>query len=135
MMSTETIHHLSEQAARRAKAKSNRPHQINTATINDGAVAKVMRTIPFIGDWRPRGYTLVEHEAFTLPEGWTGRKLNNLWCSEPYLFIDKYGFGNDSRVLSFDELCDLAAANPGLYWAIVEEGQFQVVVAASHVTH
>lgn len=125
MMSTSTIRSMSEEAARRAKAKGKYPVEIFQSTIDAEQTKRVIRSMPMIGDWRPAGMELVQHDEIKVPPG---IDLGSLWADAPYLMVDSSGFDDSSRALSLEQLVAIANLNPGCAWAMVEQGQFQVVV-------
>lgn len=131
MMSLQMINELSRSAARRAARRGAIPLIIEAEDVRDDRVESMLRGIPNFGDYRPRGWRVVRRAALTLPEGWRRSRLDSLGCDDDYVFVDKSGFGApDEPALTFGEFCELVSANPGLGWAFVEEGQFQIVVAA-----
>jgi hypothetical protein len=102
MMSPETISYLARKQARAAARNGRKPLIIEAEDLP--RIADVIRHIPNIGTYRPRGYVLVEH-----------------------FMVDKSGFGRkDEPALTFAGLCRRVKA--GMAYAIIEEGQFQVVV-------
>jgi len=72
-----------------------------------GDLEKYIRHIPFIGYRTPRGY----------------KKLRTY-------FVDSSGFGSVGEpALTFGQFCDrVRAAGPGYGYAIIESGQFQIVI-------
>ena len=105
MMSGATIRELSAQAARRAAREHRIPlivEQEDMATLETH-----IRHIPNFGDYRPKGWALVDS-----------------------VFVDSSGWGTDTEpALSFTQFVDwVKAQGPGFGYALVEEGQFQVYV-------
>lgn len=126
MMSLQQIVQMSDDAAKRAKAKGVRPMQIGTyITESEERTARALRQVPHIGSWRPRDLRLVQRGEVNFDQ----RRLAGLWCDDPYIFVDSSGFGAPGEgALTFSEFIDLVRANPQYSYAIVEAGQFQVVV-------
>jgi hypothetical protein len=112
MMSPETISYLARKQARAAAKNGSKPLIIEAEDMP--RIESVIRHMPNIGTYRPRGYRLVEH-----------------------FMVDKSGFGAENEpALTFAELCRRVKA--GMAYAIIEEGQFQVVVgefAVKRVVH
>jgi hypothetical protein len=98
MMSAAYIASESRRAARIAAAHGDKP-----VIWEEGDAESFHRfPFPFIGNWRPRGYTLVDT-----------------------LFCDSSGLGaEDEPALSVRQL--LARLRPGYAYAVIEAGQFQV---------
>jgi hypothetical protein len=95
MFSAEYIASESRRAARVAARNGQKP-------VIWEAGDKPPFNFPFIGDWRPRGYRLVNA-----------------------LFVDSSGLGaDDEPALSVNQL--LARLRPGYAYAIIEAGQFQL---------
>ena len=106
MMSGQQIADMSRQAARKAARDKKYPLIVEAEDLKNGVewAMKYLR-FPFIGDWRPRGYTPTE----------------NLF------FVDSSGFGSPGEAaLTQEEF--LAKLRPGFAYAVVEAGQFQVYV-------
>jgi len=86
------------------------------------------RGIPFLGEYVPAGWRIATWVEMT------GIPRNVYQASdddEVILFVDKSGFGSASEpALTLDELTSYMARNPGLGWAIYDEGQFQLNVRA-----
>lgn len=124
MMSSEQIARLADEAAARAERKNTRPRVFGSGKMLPGQV-------PFIGTYRPADWQLVEREELELPSSITRQRLMWLAAKEPYLMVDASGFGaRDEPALTIGEFGDLVKANANLGWAVVEAGQFQVVVGA-----
>ncbi len=108
MMSSQTIRHLAQQQARRAAKAKAQPLVIEGEDMPDDVrLFEYVRHMPNIGDYRPRGWRLVEHRL-----------------------VDKTGFGLESEpALTIPGLLWwVRSEGPGHGYAIIEEGQFQVVV-------
>ncbi len=110
MMSPSYIAELSRQAARKAAREKKYPLLVEQGDI-DACHLLLERGqlphlgIPFIGDWRPRGYKPV---------------------GEP-LFVDSSGFGSASEpALTQREF--VARLRAGYAYAVIEAGQFQCYV-------
>lgn len=105
-MSTEMINQLSDEAAERAAQKGLTPYVPWDA--DEVAEYGESRNIPFpnLGSHRPAGWELVEDRM-----------------------VDKSGMGDESEpALTVRGLRQWVTDNPGNGWALIEEGQFQVVV-------
>lgn len=131
MMSLSQINQMAEDAAKRAKAKGQRPIQIGSwaAEQGDEQVAKMLRHMPFIGDWRPADLELVPHADLNESRDVGPDRLASMGCDDPYLFVDSSGWGAQNEpALTFGEFVQVVKANPDYRYAIVEAGQFQVVI-------
>lgn len=107
MMSPETISYLARKQARAAAKNGSKPLIIEAEDLP--RIATVIRHIPNIGTYRPRGYKLVET-----------------------LFVDKSGMGSENEpAMTFTKFCSVV--RPGYAYAIIEEGQFQVVIGEFQV--
>jgi len=125
MMSLGTMLSMREDAARKARRNHIKPAYW---LRSKGALNKV---VPFIGDYRPEDFELVEPETLAIPESVRPWVVTDPICSPPYLEVDISGWGNpEEPVLTSQEFLALAAANPDIGWALVEVGQFQGVVGA-----
>lgn len=103
MMDSATIEAIAEQAAARARAEGQFPVVWSPEEWPDGP-DEWARRLPFIGTWRPRGYTL-----------------------EQQLFVDRYGDGLPGEpALTIPQF--LAKLQPGKAYAIIEAGPFQVYI-------
>jgi hypothetical protein len=130
-MDPREIARLSDEACARAERENKQPLVLGSWRAESWDKAfDALRRMPNIGTYRPVSWELVEHGELALPIGWTVAKLDNLWADAPLLMVDKGFGGPDSRALMYEELVRLATVNPSVGWAIVEEGQFQVVVGA-----
>lgn len=130
MMSLRSIVSASEQAARRAAAKGQRPREIGSWLAEQPErLAKHLRGMPFIGTWVPADLELVPRNELDTTPGVTPQRLAHLGCGERHLFVDSSGLGSqDEPALTFEEFVELVAANAGYSYAIAEAGQFQVVI-------
>jgi len=116
MMSGNAIRNLQLEAAARAARVGVTPLVI----WPEDNVADVIRHIPNIGDYIPKG-----------------------WRLDSTMFVDKTGLGATYEpAMTFERLCEEIKAGKG--YAIVEEGQFQVyigeftpprAVPASHIAY
>ena len=106
MMSGSQIADMSRQAARKAAREKKYPLIVEAEDLKNGiAWAMKILQFPFIGTWRPRGYTPTE----------------NLY------FVDSSGWGSAGEAaLTQEEF--FAKLRPGFAYAVVEAGQFQVYV-------
>lgn len=123
MMGIETIRSISDHAAWRAAQEAQLP--LVCEQPND------VRGIPFLGEsYVPQGWRRALWEDLTPPEP------RNVYSIDPEdyatFMVDKTGWGaKDEPALTFDELTAYIALQPeGIGWAFIEEGQFQIVVAA-----
>lgn len=102
MMSVAQIRELSAKAARKAARLNKRPfifEEEDRATMRDH-----LKAIPNLGDYRPKGWELVET-----------------------LFVDSSGWGSENEpALTIDQF--ISRMRSGLGYAVIEEGQFQVVI-------
>ncbi len=108
MMSAAAIRHLAQQQARRAARAKVQPLVIEGEDMpDDNRMFEYIRHMPNIGDYRPRGWKLVEHRL-----------------------VDKTGLGLEYEpALTIRGLMMwVRSMGPGNGYAIIEEGQFQVVV-------
>lgn len=130
MMSLQQINEMSRKAEERAKARNSHPRQVGTYMAeNHDRLAKHMRGLPFIGRYIPDNFELVQRQEIAESRHVGPDRLASMACDEPYLFVDSSGFGSMSEpALTFPEFIDLVKANPSYAYAIVEAGQFQVVV-------
>lgn len=98
MMNLESIEQLSREAGERAAIEEREP--LVAFTDKDEAVVKC----PNLGDYVPNGWKLIDR-----------------------LFVDKSGFGGESKpALTVQQFIDKVKS--GLGYAIVEEGQFQLYI-------
>ncbi len=108
MMSSQAIRHLAQQQAGRAAKAKAQPLVIEGEDMPDDVrLFEYVRHMPNIGDYRPRGWKLVEHRL-----------------------VDKTGFGLEREpALTIQGLMRwIRSMGPGHGYAIIEEGEFQVVV-------
>lgn len=100
MMSLSSIQQMSRAQAAKAAKENKKPFIVEAEDL--AAWAKVSRSFPFpnIGDYRPKGWALVEK-----------------------LFVDKSGQGN-GPAMNTKQL--LARLKVGMGYAIIEEGEFQL---------
>jgi len=102
MMGLELINQLSEKAAMEAR-KNNR---LPVIYLGEESGLEFCRRIPNIGDYRPRFFKLVA----------------------AYM-VDKTGMGDDSEpALTITTFCKRVEEKRPIYYAIIEEGQFQIVI-------
>lgn len=110
MMSGQAIRALSDEMAAKAAEEGQEPLVPNTT--HEGVDDDSLRRIPFLGDYEPPGWELVE-------EG----------------FVDKSGFGTASEpAMTWRQFVDWVQqhldTDPDTGFAITSEGQFQVYVGA-----
>jgi hypothetical protein len=116
MMSYSEINRLSEEAAVRAERRNLQPKRF------PGATAESLRSLPNLGDYRPSNWRLVDLEEIKTPADMRPGRLFATFAKEPYLMVDKSGFGSSSEpALTFSELLSLVRANPELGFAFVVE--------------
>jgi hypothetical protein len=102
MMSLSQIRYESARAARKAARTKKQPYlfeEEDRATMMEKSNA-----IPNLGNYVPKGWELVET-----------------------YFVDSSGFGNDSEPAMTIERF-IAAMKPGYGYAVIEAGEFQVVI-------
>lgn len=125
MMSLRTMLSMREQAARRSQRNRVKPAYWMRSR---GALNKA---IPFIGDYRPEDFELVDRTTLVVPEGVPTWLVHDAICAAPYIEVDTSGWGTKGEpVLTIEEFLRVAEANPDIGWALVEVGQFQGVVGA-----
>ena len=106
MMSLSQIHEESRRAARVAARNHKRPVIIEQEDLDDyRAGNRRALSIPFLGDYTPKGF----------------KKTENLY------FVDSSGCGGPGEpALTMDQF--ISKIVPGCAYAVVEAGQFQVYV-------
>lgn len=110
MMSAQQMNRMADEAAERAARKNRNPVKFPGP-----------KKIPFLGNFVTHGFKRVDCEP--IPNRYMG-------CTEGYLFVDSSGCGNSHEpALTLDEFTAYAKAHPQYYFAIVEAGRFQVVIA------
>jgi hypothetical protein len=126
MMSPETIRSLSRQAARRSRELGVEPLVVHDH--DRGVLSEHLRHIPNLGDRVPRGWKRVP--ARTLCSSSRGLVPFSGPEAEHFIEVDASGWGSPGELaLTFGEFCQWASEAPGENaYAIVEEGQFQVVI-------
>lgn len=125
MMSLGTMLSMREEAARKARRNHTKPAYW---LRSKGALNKA---VPFIGDYRPEDFDVVDRATLVVPDDVSSRKVHDAICQAPYLEVDISGWGSpEEPVLTQGEFLALAEANPDTGWALVEAGQFQGVVGA-----
>lgn len=126
MMSPQMIRQLSRQAARESQRNHVEPLAIEAHDL--GVLDEHLRHIPFLGDRCPRGWKRVPASTLEVPE----RALTPYWGEErhKYFMVDSSGYGSPTEpALRFDQFCQWASEHAeGYGLAIVEQGQFQIVV-------
>lgn len=130
MMSIASMNAAADRAAARAKRENLLPMMPGTRAAESAErMAERLRSTPFIGTHRPDSLRLVQRSELKLPESMRYDRLSGLACKAPYLFVDSSGLGAPYEpALTHREFVELAMANPLLRYAIVEAGQFQVVI-------
>lgn len=118
MLEPSQIREMSREAAVRAATNGHKPlcvWQEDIEAIRAGR--SPARAIPFLGDYIPYGYkALVDGDG-----------------KQKTAFVDSSGFGTD-RELAMTQARFANILNPGDYIAIVEAGEFQVVVGFYEMT-
>lgn len=128
MMSPETIRAMSRRAARQSRERGDEPLLVEDH--DRGVLGEHLRHMPFIGDRCPRGWRRVPASSidpalrFMCAVPWHGAEAGM------YVQVDSSGFGSpDEPALTYSEFCQWVSRVPGERgYAIVEAGQFQVVV-------
>ena len=121
MLSAQTIRDIQDYAAYVAAEEGSVP----LAVWHDGDLPH----LPFLGGYVPRGYRVATWaEMSALPRNSGHYDADD----EPaHILVDSSGWGGrDEPALTLPELADYVRDNGHCHWAIVESGQFQVVVAA-----
>jgi hypothetical protein len=124
MMSTEAIQDVQAQAAARASAQGMVPFTVWPEDLERPA-RELAGYIPFIGDYLPPGYERVNLED--------ERGAHGLYMGDNQGYgawmVDASGMGAPGEpALTVDEWRDVV--RPGLAYAVVEAGQFQVKIGA-----
>lgn len=119
MMGLETIKRMSREAAQRAASEGLKPLIIEAEDL-DGDVIEMIRGIPDLGTHLPDGWKRVklerEHGVYMGDNQGFGA-----------FFVDASGFGRPGEpALTLREFIE--RLKPGLAYAIVEAGQFQVKI-------
>lgn len=124
MLGPETIKRMSDVAAYRAAEEGRRPLTV--------IKAEDLRHLPFLGDYVPAGWRpALWADMYTNPRtGWPWDETKRV-----YIMVDSSGWGSSSEpALTFPELARyvIESKRPQHQygWAIVEAGEFQVVVSA-----
>jgi hypothetical protein len=132
MMSTEQMNRMADEAERRARKLHTAPLPIgNSFAGNKEKLGEHLRKLPSIGRYLPPGLKRVPRHELLGCQNVSRDRLSRLWCDDDYLFVDSSGMGGrDEGALTFAEFVDVVEANSHLRFAIVEAGQFQVVVGA-----
>jgi len=104
MMSLRTIREISSKYARKAKRLGTKPLVMTETIIAGLKSGKGRRRIPFLGDYVPEGFHLIDT-----------------------LFVDSSGWGTSHEAALTQEQF-LASLKVGRGYAIVEAGEFQVYV-------
>lgn len=132
MMSSEQIVALSREAARRSAREGVYPLIVTEEHLEtDLALKRRLRATPFIGNRIPRGWKRLNASALLGSD----RGCVPLWSDskERYHFIevDSSGLGTPGELaLTFEEfLAAVRKIGPGYGYAMIEQGQFQVVIA------
>lgn len=134
MFSTGYIHELQAKAARDAARRGRKPFVIFNEAEVDGYGARPGGAFPFpfIGTHVPKGWRPLPSDG--------GVKIDHLWRPDTglaYLFADATGWGRDGELaLSVRQLREVlkgavrsaAKARKTIGFAVVEVGQFQVVI-------
>jgi hypothetical protein len=128
MMSIEAIVSLKRKAERQSRQQGLVPLLVDERML--GTLHVHLRKMPFLGERCPRGWKRIE--AHTLDDGKANHALVPYWgdAARDYVQVDNSGFGAPGEpALTFGEFCDwVHDRGPGYGYAIVEAGQFQIVV-------
>lgn len=126
MISPEQMRYMQNESARRAKREKKVPLLVEQHDL--GMLHEHFRGIPNFGDYRPAGWVEVNARDLAGAEpgvrGYAGP-------DDECLFVDASGWGGPSEpAFTFGQFCQWASERGAGYgYAMVEEGQFQVVVA------
>lgn len=103
------------------KARRERKLPVYLGGLGDDALRR--RKIPFLGHYVPRGFKRVNvGETFGDRYGWGTR-------GHEFLLVDIFGEGAESELaLTHAAFFRFVQENPGYHYAIIEAGQFQVVI-------
>jgi hypothetical protein len=128
MMSLESIVSMKRKAERDSRARGDVPTLVTETML--GSLNVHLRNIPFLGERVPRGWKRVA--AHTLDDGKAKHALVP-WFGDnerEYVQVDSSGFGAIGEpALTMGEFFDwVHDRGAGYGYAIVEVGQFQVVV-------
>jgi len=106
MMALSTIRDLAAKKAREAARKKLIPFIVERDDLY--FLEPLLRGIPFLGDYVPKGYSKIQED----------------------LFVDSSGWGSPGEpAMTFDAFCEEVQKNgPGYGYAVTEAGQFQVYV-------
>lgn len=114
---------------REAEVKSQRNHTKPAFWLHHAQ--RLNKKVPFIGDYRPEDFGLVDRESLAVPENVPAWKVHDSICDAPFVEVDLSGWGADYEpALTREEFLAVARVNPDVGWALVEVGQFQGVVGA-----
>jgi hypothetical protein len=126
MMSAELIRHISDEAA----YKASREHKTPLVIFDALFAADDLPHVPFLGSYVPTGWRVASWDELPMPR--------NVWLSandrSAYFMVDASGWGNHGEpALTFDEFVKYVQDVYGLDrrtlgLAIIEQGQFQVIV-------
>jgi len=121
MMSSDQISNEAERHARKAKRHGKQPHFLSA--LGDDAIRAECKRIPFLGDYVPRGFARV-HVGQTF-----GDNYGYGTADHEHLFVDSSGCGGrGERAMTVGEFAEFVQRHPGYGYAIVEAGQFQIVL-------
>lgn len=131
MMSAETVRNMSRQAARRSQREGVVPLLVEEKHLEaDVILRRHLKSVPFIGNRVPRGWRLLNASVLLGSED----KCVPIWPDEKrrrhYMQVDSSGFGAPDEYAFTAEQFYAAVRKIGPLrgYAIVEQGQFQVVV-------
>ena len=126
MMSSEQIEREAERHARKAKRHGKVPHFLSA--LGDDAIRRECARIPFLGDYVPRGFERM-HVGDTF-----GEQYGAGTADHAYLFVDSSGSGErGERAMTIGQFAEFVQRHPGYGYAIVEAGQFQIVLGVYQV--
>lgn len=111
MMSGEQIREMSRRAAVESRKAGKLPLVVEEEDLAPGVLERHLRSIPFIGDRNPKGFTPLRENRETVEH-----------------FVDSSGWGQPGELAeTFTEFCaSVAERGAGYAYAVVEAGQFQV---------
>lgn len=126
MMSVATIREISREAAKQAEERGDVPFVFDDYDLGAMEVGNMepIRSIPNLGTFLPHGWDRVDIESEGLP---TRKVVSDGAEGHGAYMVDKTGMGDlREPALTVGEFLSVLRAGYG--YAIVEEGQFQVMI-------
>jgi hypothetical protein len=135
MMSAQQMNRMADEACRRSRREGILPNVFTAEELEDPVkLAAHAKRIPFIGTRRPRGFKLLNASGLigehgTVPFGDSEGALRRHEAHH-YIEVDSSGFGQPGELAltGAEFFAAIRKIGPGKAYAIVEAGQFQVVV-------